>query len=159
MYVRAEVAQCPWSGPCVGCATLVRSADGAPIPVRHLDQEIFVSRMFSTCSAALLALALLAPSAQAQRRRAAGGDGAPPPAVGARIGYDFDANQMFLGGQFEFPVGRRLRLVPSLELYPGGSGAPPPPHPDPKIHPPPPPPLFSFPAPLPPLPPTPHTTT
>src|SRR5258708_18811320 len=126
MYVRAEVAQWLWSGPCVGFATLLRSAAGAPIAVRHLDQEIFVSRMFSTCSAALLALALLAPSAQAQRRRAAGGDGAPPPAVGARIGYDFDANQMFLGGQFEFPVGRRLRLRPAAAPGPDRSREPPP---------------------------------
>lgn len=94
-----------------------------------------MSRMFSTCSAALLALAVLAPSTQAQRRRAAGGGGAPPPAVGARIGYDFDASHLFLGGQFEFPVGRRLRLVPSLELYPGVSGTPYRANIDLKIHP------------------------
>jgi len=84
-----------------------------------------LSRMFSTCSGALLALALLATSAPAQRRgRRAADGGAPPPAVGARIGYDFDLNAMFLGGQFEFPVARRLRLVPSLELYPGVTGTP-----------------------------------
>ena len=85
-----------------------------------------MSRMLSTCGAALLALALLATSAPAQRRarRAAAADGAPPPAVGARVGYDFDANHLFLGGQFEFPVARRLRLVPSLEVYPGVSGTP-----------------------------------
>src|SRR5260370_39667239 len=125
MYVRAEVAQCLWSGPCVGCATLLRSAAGAPIPVRHLDQEIFVSRMFSTCSAALLALALLAPSAQPQRRRAAGGDGAPPPAAGARIGYDLGANQLFPGRQLEFPVVRRFRLAPTPAPSPRARGTAP----------------------------------
>jgi hypothetical protein len=85
-----------------------------------------VSRMLSTCGAALVALVLLAPGAQAQRRgrRAVDAGGAPPPAVGARIGYDFDASHVFLGGQFEFPVARRLRLVPSLELYPGVTGTP-----------------------------------
>jgi len=92
--------------------------------LRHLDQEIPLSRMSSMCGV-LLALAVLAPSAQSQRRgRAAGGGGAPPPAVGARIGYDFDASELFVGGQFEFPVARRLRLVPSLEIYPGTTGTP-----------------------------------
>ncbi len=97
-----------------------------------------MSRMLSTCGAALLALALLAPAAPAQRRgrRVAAGGGPPPPTVGARIGYDFDANELFLGGQFEFPVARRLRLVPSLELYPGVTGTPYRANIDLKIHPP-----------------------
>lgn len=46
------------------------------------------------------------------------------PGVGPRIGYDFHADHMLLGGQFNLPVGSRWALVPSAEFYPGLSGSP-----------------------------------
>src|SRR5205807_273491 len=50
--------------------------------------------------------------------------GAGRPSVGFRIGYDFDADHTFFGGQFNLPVGRRWTLVPSAELYLGVTGTP-----------------------------------
>jgi hypothetical protein len=47
-----------------------------------------------------------------------------PPSVGARVGYDFDIDRVFVGGQFNLPVGRRVALVPSVELFPGATGSP-----------------------------------
>jgi len=44
------------------------------------------------------------------------------PSLGARIGYDFDVEHVFIGGQLNLPVGRRWGLVPSAEFYPGLSG-------------------------------------
>src|SRR2546430_1061311 len=46
------------------------------------------------------------------------------PAVGPRIGYDFDFDHVFVGGQLNLPVGRRWGLVPSAEFFPGQSGSP-----------------------------------
>jgi hypothetical protein len=43
--------------------------------------------------------------------------------VGPRIGYDFDVDHVFIGGQLNLPVGRRWGLVPSAEFYPGLSGS------------------------------------
>ena len=75
---------------------------------------------------ALVALATVASTADAQRRARRGQAliGAPRPSVGFRIGYDFDADHTFFGGQFNLPVGRRWTLVPSAELYLGVTGTP-----------------------------------
>jgi len=74
---------------------------------------------------ALVALATVASTADAQRRARRGlAFGPPPPSVGFRVGYDFDADHTFLGGQFNLPVGRRWTLVPSAEFYLGATGTP-----------------------------------
>src|SRR2546428_6276821 len=75
---------------------------------------------------ALVALATVASTADAQRRARRGQAliGAPRPSVGFRIGYDFDADHTFVGGQFNLPVGRRWTLVPPAEVYFGGAGKP-----------------------------------
>jgi hypothetical protein len=46
------------------------------------------------------------------------------PGVGLRVGHDFNADRALLGGQFNFPVGRRWALVPSADFYLGASGSP-----------------------------------
>jgi len=75
---------------------------------------------------ALVALSTVASTADAQRRARRGQAliGAPRPSVGFRIGYDFDADHTFFGGQFNLPVGRRWTLVPSAEFYFGVTGTP-----------------------------------
>lgn len=70
-------------------------------------------------------LATAAASAQAQRRVRGGRVVVVErPAVGPRVGYDFDADHVFVGGQVNLPVGRRWALVPSAEFYPGAAGSP-----------------------------------
>lgn len=70
-------------------------------------------------------LALVATSAEAQRRMRGGRAVlVERPAVGPRVGYDFDADHVFVGGQFNLPVGRRWALVPSAEFYTGATGTP-----------------------------------
>src|SRR2546428_12661510 len=72
-----------------------------------------------------VAMSTVASTAVAQRRARRGlAFGPPPPSVGFRVGYDFDADHTFLGGQFNLPVGRRWTLVPSDEFYLGATGAP-----------------------------------
>src|SRR2546426_12424702 len=75
---------------------------------------------------ALVALWTVASTADAQGRARRGQAliGAPRPSVGFRIGYDFDADHPFVGGQFNLPVGRRWTLVPSAEFYFGVTGTP-----------------------------------
>lgn len=73
----------------------------------------------------LAGLALVATSAQAQRRMRGGrAVMVDRPSVGPRVGYDFDADHVFVGGQFNLPVGRRWALVPSAEFYTGVTGTP-----------------------------------
>jgi len=72
-----------------------------------------------------LGLALVASRADAQRRMRGGrAVSVARPGVGARFGYDFDAQHTFLGGQFNFPVGRRWALAPSADFYLGATGTP-----------------------------------
>ena len=74
-----------------------------------------------------LALVGIATGASAQRRgRSRGGGGfvVPPPSVGPLLGYDFDADHLFLGGVFNIPVARRFTLRPSMEFYTGLTGTP-----------------------------------
>ncbi|HKW41707.1 MAG TPA: hypothetical protein VJN39_10715 [Gemmatimonadales bacterium] len=76
---------------------------------------------------AIMALGLVVvASPAAAQRRVRGGRAVlvERPAVGFRLGYDFQPDHVFLGGQFTFPVARRWALVPSAEFYPGLSGSP-----------------------------------
>ena len=69
-------------------------------------------------------LAVVATAAQGQRRvRGGRAVRVERPSVGPRIGYDFDVDHVFIGGQLNLPVGRRWGLVPSAEFYPGLSGS------------------------------------
>jgi len=74
---------------------------------------------------AVLGLALVTSTAEAQRRvRGGRAVRVERPGVGPRFGYDFDADHAFLGGQLNFPVGRRWALVPSADFYLGVDGTP-----------------------------------
>ena len=73
----------------------------------------------------VVGMAVVATAAQGQRRMRGGrAVMVDRPAVGPRIGYDFDFKHVFIGGQLNLPVGRRWGLVPSAEFYPGETGAP-----------------------------------
>lgn len=73
----------------------------------------------------LAGLAVVATSAEAQRRMRGGRAVlVEQPSVGPRVGYDFDAKHVFVGGQFNLPVGRRWALAPSAEFYTGVTGTP-----------------------------------
>src|SRR5439155_24568056 len=68
---------------------------------------------------------LLAPPVRARRRGRRGrAVRVERPSAGPRIGYDFELDHVFVGGQANLPVGRRWQLVPSAELYPGETGSP-----------------------------------
>ena len=81
---------------------------------------------FTTRVAIVVAgLAVAATVAQGQRRvRGGRAVMVDRPAVGPRIGYDFDFEHVFIGGQLNLPVGRRWGLVPSAEFFPGQNGSP-----------------------------------
>jgi len=55
---------------------------------------------------ATLALATLPASAQTSRTH-----------LGPRIGYNFDAEEITVGGQISFPIGRRLEFYPSADIH------------------------------------------
>jgi hypothetical protein len=83
-----------------------------------------VSSLTVRIALGLAGLAVLATSAAAQRRMRGGRAVlVSPPSVGARVGYDFDVQHTFVGGQFNLPVGRRWTLAPSAEFYPGATGS------------------------------------
>jgi hypothetical protein len=70
-------------------------------------------------------LAMVATAAQGQRRvRGGRAVRVERPSVGPRVGYDFDFEHAFIGGQLNLPVGRRWKVVPSAEFYPGQTGSP-----------------------------------
>jgi hypothetical protein len=74
---------------------------------------------------AVLSLAVVATAARGQRRMRGGRAVlVEQPSIGPRLGYDFDAKHVFLGGQLNLPVGVRWALVPSAEFYPGATGSP-----------------------------------
>src|SRR5207245_6833485 len=74
---------------------------------------------------ALVALAAVASTADAQRRARRGlAFGPPPPSVGFRVGYDFDADHTFLGGSFNLPVWRRVTPVRLRAVELGATVAP-----------------------------------
>jgi len=69
-------------------------------------------------------LVVVATMAQGQRRiRGGRAVMVDRPAVGPRVGYDFDVDHVFIGGQLNLPVGRRWGLVPSAEFFPGQTGS------------------------------------
>src|SRR2546427_1213856 len=105
--------------PCVSAWHLLSVSD---LSTRDGSVRSVILRMV----VALVALATVASTADAQRRAGRGQAliGAPRPSVGFRIGYDFDADHPFFGGQFNLPVGRRWTLVPSAEFYFGVTGTP-----------------------------------
>jgi hypothetical protein len=71
------------------------------------------------------ALSVVGASAQAQRRMRGGrAVQVEPFAFGPRLGYDFHADHVFVGGQLNVPVAQRWALVPSAEFYPGEGGSP-----------------------------------
>ncbi|HEU5261040.1 MAG TPA: hypothetical protein VFU41_06385 [Gemmatimonadales bacterium] len=73
----------------------------------------------------LVGLVLVASMAEAQRRvRGGRAVRVERPGAGPRLGYDFDIDHAVLGGQFNFPVGRRWALVPSADFYLGVNGTP-----------------------------------
>src|SRR2546426_3265972 len=105
--------------PCVSARHLLSVSD---LSTRDCSVRSVILRML----VALVALATVASTADAQRRARRGQAliGAPRPSVGLRIGYDFDADHTFFGGQFNLPVGRRWTLVPSAEVYLRVTGTP-----------------------------------
>jgi hypothetical protein len=58
-------------------------------------------------AAVLIALAATAPTAHAQTSRTH---------LGPRIGYNFDAEAVTIGGQLSFPIARRLEFYPSADV-------------------------------------------
>ena len=71
-------------------------------------------------AATLVAMALFAAAtpAEAQRRgRSQWVRPTPPPAVGVRGGYDFDAAAWSIGGQASIPFARRLAFMPSGDAF------------------------------------------
>src|SRR2546425_12344257 len=100
--------------PCVSAWHLLSVSD---LSTRDGSVRSVILRML----VALVALATVAATADAQRRARRGQAliGAPRPSVGFRIGYDFDADHTFFGGQFHLPVGRRWTLGASADLYLG----------------------------------------
>lgn len=96
-----------------------------------------MSRLTMGIALVVAALALVTSTADAQRRMRGGrAVRVERPGVGPRLGYDFDADHAFLGGQFNFPVGRRWALVPSADFYLGVNGTPYRVNADVKFHPP-----------------------
>ena len=84
-----------------------------------------MSRLIVRIAVVLAGLAVLAASADAQRRMRGGRAViVEPPSIGPRLGYDFHADHLFVGGQLNLPVGQRWALAPSAEFYPGATGSP-----------------------------------
>lgn len=82
-------------------------------------------RLMGRGAVALAALVVAATTVQAQRRiRGGRAVLVEQPSVGPRVGYDFNADHAFVGGQFNLPVGLRWALAPSAEFYPGLGGSP-----------------------------------
>ena len=83
-----------------------------------------MTRLTVRVAIVMVGLAVVATTAQGQRRvRGGRAVRVERPSVGPRIGYDFDVEHVFIGGQLNLPVGRRWGLVPSAEFYPGLSGS------------------------------------
>ncbi len=96
-----------------------------PITVPPSIGSAGVTRLTLRIGVVVVGLAVVGTAVQAQRR-VRGGRAVlvDRPAVGPRIGYDFDADHVFVGGQLNLPVGRRWTLVPSAEFYPGATNSP-----------------------------------
>src|SRR2546430_11586644 len=73
----------------------------------------------------MVGLAVVATTAQGQRRvRGGRAVRVERPSVGARIGYDFDVDHVFIGGQPKLPGGGRWGAAPAAGVFPGVSGPP-----------------------------------
>ncbi|HEX4601915.1 MAG TPA: hypothetical protein VH116_11030 [Gemmatimonadales bacterium] len=84
-----------------------------------------MTRLTRRSAVVLAGLVVVATAAQAQRRMRGGRAVlVEQPSVGPRVGYDFDVDHAFVGGQFNLPVGVRWALAPSAEFYPGLGGSP-----------------------------------
>jgi hypothetical protein len=83
-----------------------------------------VTRLTLRIGVVVAGLAVVGTTVHAQRR-VRGGRAVlvDRPAIGARVGYDFDPDHVFVGGQLNLPVGRRWALAPSAEFYPGLGGS------------------------------------
>jgi len=83
-----------------------------------------VTRLTLRIGMVVAGLAVVGTTVQAQRRMRGGRAVlVDQPGIGPRVGYDFDADHVFVGGQLNLPVGRRWALVPSAEFYPGLTGS------------------------------------
>jgi hypothetical protein len=84
-----------------------------------------VTRLTLRIGLVVAGLAVVGTTVDAQRR-VRGGRAVlvDRPAVGVRVGYDFDVDHALVGGQLSLPIGRRWALVPSAEFYPGATGSP-----------------------------------
>ncbi|PYP02903.1 MAG: hypothetical protein DMD25_12180 [Gemmatimonadetes bacterium] len=83
-----------------------------------------MTRLSARVGIVLVGLAVVATAAQGQRRiRGGRAVMVDRPGLGPRVGYDFNVDHLFLGGQLNLPVGRRWALVPSAEFYPGQTGS------------------------------------
>ena len=83
-----------------------------------------MTRLMLRIGGVAAALAVVGTTAVAQRRMRGGRAVlVQPPGIGPRVGYDFDVDRVFVGGQLNLPVGRRWTLAPSAEFYPGYAGS------------------------------------
>ena len=84
-----------------------------------------MTRLMLRIAMLVAGLAVVGTHAMAQRRIRGGRAVLVQPAgFGPRVGYDFDVDHAFVGGQLNLPVGRRWTLVPSAEFYPGATDSP-----------------------------------
>src|SRR2546426_721228 len=105
-------------GPCFSRRASVSVCDLQP-------RSAGVSGVTVRVAVVVAGLVVVATMAQGQRRiRGGRAVMVDRPAVGPRIGYDFDFDHVFVGGQLNLPVGRRWGLVPSAGVFPGQNGSP-----------------------------------
>ncbi len=67
-----------------------------------------VSRIAAVTAALATALVAVLPAASAQTGRSH---------LGPRVGYNFDAEVVTVGGQLSFPIGNRLEFYPSADIH------------------------------------------
>src|SRR5690606_29364654 len=96
---RKRSVRAPSLAPVPGCGR-----HSAPLTARpHTGEQM---RRIVIGTLATLALATLPASAQTSRTH-----------LGPRIGYNFDAEEITVGGQISFPIGRRLESYPSADIH------------------------------------------
>src|SRR5437762_14002762 len=121
MFAVMFAGQClpmPASRPCVCRPTRLSVCVSQP-------RSAGVSTRTVRIAIVVAGLMVVSTSAQAQRRMRGGrAVRVERPGVGPRVGYDFDTDHAFLGGQFNFPVGRRWALAPSADFYLCTTGPP-----------------------------------
>jgi len=87
--------------------------------VRPLLRERRVRGLAVRIVFALVAVAVIAAPAEAQRRRMRGGRAvvSAGPEIGGHVGYNFDANNAVLGVQASFPLAPQVDFYPSFDYY------------------------------------------